>query len=158
MLPVVAGLTVWDAVTDDNVFLVAEQPNFFGRIERLASRRPDLSIRWWDSVGKPPPPVIKADRRTGDIDTARRLATALRTIPGVKLPHGSPQAPWFILNLPCRPVAVSRALADSGWPSATPVGDDLPEFPGGLHLEVAWPLRDNHRIAATIRAAVADAE
>lgn len=158
-VPVVAGLTVWDALIDPtDVFVVVEQPNFFGRIESVPHEVTDLAIRWWDPVGDLPAPAITADRESGDVDTAKRLATALRTIPGVKLPHGLPQAPWFVLILPCNAREVSRRLADRGWRDATPLGDSFPEFPGGLHLEVAWPRQDNPEIAAVVRAAVEDVE
>ena len=158
-VPVVGGLTVWNAFTHPgDAFIVVEQPNFFGRIDTVPTVTADLSIRWWQPVGDLAGPVITADRSSGEVDTARRLATALRTIPGVKLPHGAPQAPWFVLSLRCGAQNVSRALAERGWLGATPLGDTFPEFPGGLHLEVAWPQQDNREIAATVRAAVEDAE
>jgi hypothetical protein len=134
--------------------VVGEQPNFFGRTETTGNDRVDLWISWWEGVGDLPGPVINAARISGSSDTAKRLATALRTISGVKLPHGSPQAPWFVLSLPCAAEQVARALANVGRPTAVPLGQSFPEFPGGLLLEVAWPRQDNPEIAATIRAAL----
>lgn len=154
-LPVVAGKTVWTATSDSaNVFVVGEQPNFFGRIEITPDDAVDLWIRWWEGAGDLPGPVVTADSLSGSIDAAKRLATALRTIPGVKLPHGAPQAPWFVLSLQGDAVKVTRALAEAGRPIAVPLGQSFPEFPGGLHLEVAWHRQDNREIAAIIRAAL----
>jgi hypothetical protein len=154
-LPVVAGRTVWGAIADSaEAFVVGEQPNFFGRSESAFDARVDLWIRWWDGVGDLPEPVFTADRVSGSVDTAKHLATALRTISGVKLPHGPPQAPWLVLSLQSGADNVARALADAGWPTAVPLGHSFPEFPGGLHLEVAWPRQDNGEMAATIRAAL----
>jgi hypothetical protein len=152
-LPVVAGRTVWSAISDSaEAFVVGEQPNFFGRTETPSDDAIDLWIRWWDGVGDLPEPVVTADRISGSVDTAKHLATALRTISGVKLPHGPPQAPWFVLSLQSNADNVARALADAGRPTAVPLGHSFPEFPGGLHLEVAWPRQDNGEMAATIRA------
>jgi hypothetical protein len=158
-VPVMSGRSVWSVLAKpDETFVVVEQPNFFGRIECAPNGGADLTIRWWKSVEQVAGPMIAADRQSGDLDAATRLATAFRTVPGVKLPHGTPLAPWFILSLRCCPVAVSRALAAAGWQGATPLGTAFPEFPGGLHLEVAWPRQDNREVAAVVRAALEDAE
>ena len=158
-VPVVGGRTVWRALADRaDVFVVAEHPNFFGRHDLIDGPAADLHIRWWGMVGDLPKPVIKADRACGDLDTAQRLATALRTIPGVKLPHGVPQAPWFVLSLRGSAPHVAQVLAEQGWSGATPLHESFPEFPGGLHLEVAWPRQEIQEIAATIRAALEDVE
>ena len=153
------GRSVWTALAErDEFFVVAEQPNFFGRTETIPLEGADITIQWWNSGKEHAEPMITVDRKSGDLDTAKRLATTLRTVPGVKLPHGVPQAPWFILSLRCSPIAVARALADAGWHGGTPLGPAFPEFPGGLHLEVAWPRQDNQKVAAIVRAALEDAE
>ncbi len=158
-VPVVTGRSVWPVLErPGEAFIVVEEPNFFGRTERGGYERADLTIEWWNAGQQAIGPIIKAHRARGRLNDAKRLATALRTVPGVKLPHGVPQAPWFILSLRCSPQLVAQAMADAGWPGATPLGPAFPEFPGGLHLHVAWPQQDNREVEAIVRAAMEDAE
>lgn len=158
-VPVVGGRTVWTVIAEPaEVFAVLEQPNYFGRIENTASYGAGLTIQWWNTGEDLGEPLLTADRGIGDLDTAKHLATTLRSVPGVKLPHGVPQAPWLILSLRRNPLLIARALANAGWPGATPLDTTFPEFPGGLHLEVAWPRQDNREVAAVVRAALEDVE
>ena len=160
VLPVVGGQTIWDTRPQgSNQITVVEDPNYFGRRERDAPTGGNTRhISWWPSRDDPVGSSAAADGPFADLETARHLATGLRSIPGVRLPHGQPEAPWFIVSLPCSPPAVVTALQIAGFSGCRETGSTFPEFPGGIHLQVAWPRRDNGRVVATVRTVIEDLE
>ena len=160
VLPVVGGQTVWDAIGNTTGrMIIVEQPNYFGRCEKQPPEGPDVcDIQWWPSKGGPLPADITADGPLGDLEGARHLGTGLRSIPGVRLPHGSPDAPWFVVSLPVAAELVATELQAAGFPGCRALGSQFPEFPGGLHLQVAWPRRDNSSFVSVVRGVVEDLE
>jgi hypothetical protein len=157
MVPVVAGQTVWSsALTEPNHVQVLEQPNYFGRYER--GRPPGDSTvtvrRWGKEMEDTANTIVDLATHVGSVETARNLAGALRQIPGTWLPHGQPESPWFIISLPAHPARASADLASAGYQGCAVTGTRFPEFPGGLHIEVAWPKSENDQIVRTIRAAM----
>ena len=115
-VPVVGGQTVWDAVGNaGGRMIVVEQPNYFGRYEEHPPDGTDVcTVQWWPSQEGPPPADVAADGPYGDLEGARHLATGLRSIPGVRLPHGSPDAPWFVVSMPVAADVVAAELQAAG--------------------------------------------
>lgn len=151
-LPVVAGRTVWDTfVSEPGWQHVVEQPNYFGLFERPPIPGSPITVERWvgaDNVGS----VVTVD--TGlSADAwraARKLAGRLRQIPGVKLPHGSPESPWLVVSLPGDAAAAAAAVSAEGFRTASSLGTHYPEFPGGMRIEVAWPEQENELFARAI--------
>jgi hypothetical protein len=159
-LPVVGGQTVWRALQDPtDRLIVVEHPNYFGRPEQQTPEGPNVfPVQWWPSPSGPHPADATADGPHGDLEAARHLATGLRSIRGVRCPHGQPAAPWFVVSLPVSPDAVAAELAAAGFTECRIMARRFPEFPGGLHLQVAWPRRDNRAFLAVVRGVVEDLE
>jgi hypothetical protein len=139
-VPVVGGRTVWQAVPDPtHVLFVIERPNFFGRFD-------------------PDPPdgatAISIDREDGQAGDARHLARSLTQIPGLRLPHGQPETPTFVVSVPGSAERVAGALSGAGFPGCTALGGRFPEFAGGLHVQVAWSREENPRFSAIVRSGV----
>lgn len=158
--PVVGGQTVWEARPEtQSRITIVEQPNYFGCRE---AQPPDGSlvrtIAWWPGSEGPGPADPAADGPHGDLEAARHLATGLRSISGVRLPHGPPDAPWFVASLPVSASATAAALRTAGFGGCRALGAQFPEFPGGLHLQVAWPRRDNGTVLAVVRGVIEDLE
>ena len=110
-VPAVAGLTVWDHPPATGVALV-ETPNRVGRVERV----PEGAI------------VLTHTRR--DIHPqVEQLRKRLLQNRGVVAPWDPIEAPWFVLQLPIDPHPVARRLE---WSAVL----DLPEFPGGVLIDV----------------------
>lgn len=158
--PVVGGQTVWEgSAKSHSRITIVEQPNYFGRRE---NRPPGGShvrtIEWWPGPKGLGPADPAADGPHGDLEAARHLATGLRSISGVRLPHGTPDAPWFVASLPVSAAAAAAALHTAGYTGCRALGAQFPEFPGGLHLQVAWPRRDNGAVLAAVRGVIEDLE
>lgn len=152
LIPVVGGRTVWDlASCDDGWICVVEQPNFFGRFEVDLPRCAARTIHRWpggENVGTAVRVVSPLGADT--TRTARRLAGRLRQVKGLKLPHQMPETPWFVVSLPSDAGRAVRALVDGGFETCSALGKTYPEFPGGMHIEVAWPETENERFAQTV--------
>lgn len=155
-LPVISGRTVW-ATSDKTEWLhVVEQPNYFGRFEtRSPSAEAVATVRRWQG-GVDAGAVLQVDvGLPSDMGrVAQSLTGRLLQVPGVKLPHGRAESPWFIVSLPGDPEKVSQLLHEEGFDTSTSLGVRYPEFPGGLRIEVAWPTKDNERFARLIETAV----
>ena len=153
--PVVAGVTVWAATGVDCVSVV-EQPNWLGRIERLQGvSRQAISVVWWPAAAvTPSADVIEAHQDIGTLASARNLAGRLRQIPGVKLPHGQPESPWFVVGLPGNAAKIASDLCSAGFAGSESVGSRFPEFPGGLRIAVAWAPERNERFADIMQTAL----
>lgn len=142
-VPVVGGRTVWEAVESPAETLhVIEHPNFFGRIER----QPQPQYASTHVTNLPAGGESPSVRR----DT-QHLAGGLRQISGVKLPHGQPETRWFVVSLPGSATAVAAAATAAGFPSCRAIGDQFPEFPGGLQIEVCWPGKENSRFCTIVQ-------
>lgn len=158
VLPVVGGQTIWsEPIPGAEYVTVVEQPNYFGRFEMNPPTGPGVvPIQWWPSRDGPRPADPTADGPQGDVEAARHLATGLRSIRGVRLLHGPPEAPWFVVSLPVSAEVAVAALRGSGFAGCRALGKGFPEFPGGMHLQVAWPRRDNGSFIAVVRGAIED--
>ena len=155
-LPVIGGRTVWAASAKTEWLHVVEQPNYFGRFEtRLPSNGAMATVRRWpggDDAGD----ALEVDvgMPSGADRVAQSLTGRLLQIPGVKLPHGKAESPWFVVSLPGDPNKVAQLLLEEGFDACTPLGVSYPEFPGGLRIHVAWPRKDNERFARRVETAV----
>lgn len=151
--PVTHGTTVWGAAPTG--LIVAEQPNWFGRLERfqVSESEPGIVLvapgapaphQMWVvtddalvmSPGDPRPPI-------GDIDRiaalARRLARRLSQSRGVRLAHGEPQWSWFVVLTPVAAARVVESTPTHPGVTAEPIGPRFPDLPGGLRIAVAEP-------------------
>jgi hypothetical protein len=61
-----------------------------------------------------------------------------------------PETPWFIVSLPSDAKRAAAALVDSGFETCRALGETYPEFPGGMHIGVAWPKTENERFAQVL--------
>jgi hypothetical protein len=61
-----------------------------------------------------------------------------------------PETPWFIVSLPSDAKRATAALVDSGFETCRALGETYPEFPGGMHIGVAWPKTENERFAQVL--------
>lgn len=155
-LPVISGRTVWAASDTEDWLHVMEQPNYFGCFEtRLPSTRAVATVRRWPGATDAGAVVdVDVEVPRDAVRVAQRLAGRLLQIPGVKLPHGRAESPWFVVSLPSDPKKVSQILLEEGFDACTPLGVGYPEFPGGLRIEVAWPTKENERFARLVEIAV----
>lgn len=150
---VVGGQTVWTATGTPVALALVEQPNWFGRIERQPTGSLSvITIRWWADAGAAAD--ISADQHSGDVAAARNLAGRLRQLPGVTLPHGHPESPWFIVSFPGNAKATAAQLEGAGFPGCRVLGSGYPEFPGGMRIEVAWLRAANELFATTVENAI----
>lgn len=141
--PVVAGRTVWEAVPEDkNSVVVVEDPNYFGRREREA----EVDGTVWR--------IDHGDWPATDLDASQHLAASLRQIRGLNLPHGQPEAPWFVASLPTSASATVAALDDAGFCGCVALERSFPEFPGGIRIAVAWPQHANARFCTIVRTVI----
>lgn len=146
---VVGGQTIWPATGTSAEHALVEQPNWFGRIERNPTGSLSvITIRWWAGAGTTAD--ITAHQESGDVGTARNLAGRLRQLPGVTLPHGQPESPWFIVSFPNDAKAIAEQLDAAGFAGCRVTGPGFPEFPGGMRIAVAWPRAANELFAATV--------
>lgn len=155
-LPLISGRTVWAVSAREEWLHVIEQPNYFGRFEtRLPSARAVTTVRRWAGA-RDAGAVVDVDVEVprDAVRTAQGLAGRLLQIPGVKLPHGRAESPWFVVGLPSDPKKVSQVLLQEGFGACTPLGVEYAEFPGGLRIEVAWPTKDNERFAQLVETAI----
>jgi hypothetical protein len=139
--PVVRGRTVWGDVGDASVLI--DQPNRLGYLEvvpegsivvrNLPGAPVPQGVRLAHDAGNEPPDSAAFARRTS---LARRLAGTLRQNPGVRV-LGPIESPRFTVLLPIDPGPVVAALAAHASVGCDPLGATLPEYPGGLALEVA---------------------
>ncbi len=142
-VPVVGGRTVWETIAaPTNRLFIVEEPNYFGRFE-----------------ASPPPPAVVLEIShdlphglTGStVRDARHLAASLTQVPGLRLPHGQPESPWFVASLPSSAESAAQRLTANGFVGCTPLGRDFPEYPGGLRVQVAWPQQENARFCTIVR-------
>lgn len=154
-VPVVGGVTVWAAVGDDCIPVV-EYPNWFGRIERAQDLgREAIKVIWWPpAVLTPSAGAIEAHQDIGTLAAARNLAGRLRQLPGVKLPHGQPESPWFVVGLPGNAAKVASDLSIAGFAGSEAFGERFPEFPGGLRIQVAWATENNEQFVELVQSAL----
>jgi len=152
VLPVVGGRTVWDlAICDDGWICVVEQPNFFGRFEGDLPGCAARTIHRWPGGENAGSAVQAVAPLAPDMSqTARQLAGRLRQVKGLRLPHQLPETPWFVVGLPSDAKRTAAALADGGFERCSALGETYPEFPGGMHIEVAWPKTENERFAQVL--------
>ncbi len=131
-VPAVRGRSVWAARPAP--FAIVEQPNWWGRLETM-----------------PAEPHVLLDHRTGEtlagedwlrrVRLARRVARTLSVLPGVRLAHGDPEAPWFVALLPVRAADAVARLREDGVAGVVPLLPTRPELPGGVrvHLDADGP-------------------
>ncbi len=133
-IPALRGRTIWAARPAP--FAVVEQPNWWGRLETM-----------------PAEPYVVLDHRTeatefrpqGEweerVRFARRVARTLGVLPGVRLAHGDPEAPWFVALLPVLATEVVARLHEDGLVGVAPLRPTRPELPGGVrvHLDADEP-------------------
>lgn len=156
--PTFRGSTVWGTVEDSVV--VAEHPNWFGRLERMPPGRvvvlvldganpfpvgtSDIHFVRDDTRGRnatfisgPSVPDVDRDRaRTEATTKARRLALLAGQVPGFRLAHGKPRSSVFVAMFPLDPDRVTSALGGTKDISAEPVGARFPDLPGGVRIRV----------------------
>jgi len=150
VIPVVGGQTVWSAGPTASTPVI-EIPNWFGCIEKAAFHAtPTITVMWWEPGIATGAATIAAHRTAGSISTARNLAGRLRQIPGVALPHGQPESPWFIVSLPDNAANAATRLHEAGFAGCLPLAG-FPEFPGGMRIEVAWPSARNAQFAELLQ-------
>ncbi len=142
-VPVIVGRTMWDVVVDASRYLiVVEEPNYFGRFEPRAPVGTNIVN-------------IRRDQDHADtVADTRHLAASLRQIPGLQLPHGPPESGTFIVSLPGSAAQAAELLANAGFPGCASLGRSFAEFPGGMHIRVAWPRQDNARFCTIVRSAI----
>lgn len=151
VVPVVGGQTVWSAGPEAFVPVI-EQPNWFGRIEKTSPHdERAITLLWWKQAASADTATIAAYRSAGSMAATRNLAGRLRQIPGVGLPHGQPESPWFVVSLPGNASNVAERLRLGGFAGCRPLGMEFPEFPGGMRIEVAWSAADNEQFAVVLQ-------
>lgn len=141
--PVVGGTTVWEAVPNPaGRLFVVDVPNYLGRFETDPPQAAEVATIDHRAANGFPDEALRV---------ARHLASSLTQIPGVKLPHGQPESPWFVVSLRASAARTAAALAGNGFVDVVALGDAFPEFPGGLRVKVAWPQHENTRFCTIVR-------
>jgi hypothetical protein len=139
--PAVSGRTVWGDTA--GAVAVVDQPNRLGYLEAI----PPAAVVVRNVAGTPIAAgatvihdVGRADDDVGGgfarrTTLARRLAGAICQVRGVRT-IGTVESPRCTLLVPSDPVGVCAALDPALGISAIPLGSALPEYPGGIVLEI----------------------
>jgi hypothetical protein len=116
--PAVAGRTVWAASADGDG-IVAETPNWWG---------------YRDTPEVPTAIVVRHRVEPSAVRAARHLAKAVEQLPGLTVPYGPPDAPWFVCVQPQPPARVVARLGPLPDVDIAALGPTRPELPGGLRI------------------------
>lgn len=155
--PVVRGTTVWAVAHLDAA--VVESPNWLGRVEVVPDALKSVLVMPeptatptggpgatiirvggnWRLEGSKPQAAFSLDYRSRTA-AARRLAKQLNQVPGVRLAHGEPDSPTFILLVPDVAAVTGWTVVDGGQVVVEPV--TVPGLPGALRITVLAAVDD----------------
>lgn len=157
-LPCIRGRTVVPAAFRDT--LVVGWPNHLGVFDTARADRTTMLTSRWSGL-RPTPEwasvvaledTVPQEIAAKALADARKLVKDLRQLKGVR-PAIRPQSPIVIVLLPFSPGREARLL-----PGMMPLDDDLPEYPGGIRIEMPLDATglDVTRYAASLRLLIAE--